>query len=146
MKKIFFYCLFLLINISNAQNQEVEKTVDAFFDAFHAKDTVRLKLVCADKMILQSIIEGKNRSLFTEETKQNFFKSLVSIPDKVNFKEKSIQTNIQIDGTMAHVWMTYEFYIDNQLQHCGVNSFQLYKKENAWQIVYLIDTRRKICI
>ena len=146
MKKIFFCFIFLWLNSLSAQKQDVEKAIDAFFDAFHAKDTVRLKLVCADKMILQSIMEGKNRSLFTEETKQDFFKSLVSIPDKVNFKEKSIQTNIQIDGSMAHVWMTYEFYIDNQLQHCGVNSFQLYKKENAWQIVYLIDTRRKICI
>lgn len=146
MKKIFFFFLFLSINISSAQNKEVEKTIDTFFDAFHAKDTLKLKLVCADKMMLQSIIEGKNRSLITEQTKEVFFKSLVSIPDKVNFREKGLKTNIQIDGSMANVWMTYEFYIDNQLQHCGVNSFQLYKNENVWQIVYLIDTRRKVCI
>lgn len=144
MKPVIFCFIFLLANIMNAQNQEVEKTIDAFFDAFHAKDTARLKLVCADKMILQSITEGKNRSIFIEQTKQDFFKAIVSIPDKINFREKGLLTNIQVDGSVAHVWMTYEFYIDNTLQHSGVNSFQLYKKENVWQIVYLIDTRRKI--
>jgi hypothetical protein len=51
--------------------------------------------------------------------------------------------NIQIDGAMANAWTSYEFWVNGSFSHCGVNSFQLFKDEGAWKIIYLIDTRRK---
>ena len=44
---------------------------------------------------------------------------------------------------MEHVWTTYEFYVNGTLSHTEVNAFTLFKKDNHWKIIYLIDTRRK---
>ena len=44
---------------------------------------------------------------------------------------------------MAHVWAPYEFWYNGEFSHCGVNSFQLFKEEDTWKIIYLIDSRRK---
>ncbi len=44
---------------------------------------------------------------------------------------------------MANVWAPYEFYLNNDFSHCGVNSFQLFFDGIQWKIIYLIDTRRK---
>lgn len=142
MKKIFFIYILLIGTLVNAQNKEVEKTITGFFDAFHKQDTIALQSFCADKMILQSINEGKTKALFTNETKSSFFKMLASFPKTMLFQEKLLGMNIQIDGMMASVWSPYEFYINNKLYHNGVNSFQLYKDNEVWKIVYLIDTRR----
>lgn len=143
MKKISFL-LILIFSISvNAQNQEVQKTIETFFEAFHAKDTVKLKSICSDKIILQSIQENANGAKLSDEVASEFYKSIASIPANFNFQEKILSYSIQVDGTMAHAWTPYEFYINNKLSHKGVNAFTLFKENDVWKIIYVIDTRRK---
>jgi hypothetical protein len=143
MKKISFL-LILIFSISvNAQNQEVQKTIETFFEAFHAKDTIKLKSICSDKIILQSIQENANGARLSDEVASEFYKSIASIPANFNFQEKILSYSIQVDGTMAHAWTPYEFYINDKLSHKGVNAFTLFKENDVWKIIYVIDTRRK---
>ena len=144
MKNIILVFFLLFGLSSNAQKQEVQKTIEYFFDGFHRKDTVKIKSVCSDKMILQSISESsaKDNKLTNESTK-DFYKSIATIPPSVKFQEKILSYNIQIDGAMAHVWAPYEFYLNDKLSHSGVNTFTLFKEKDFWKIIYLIDTRRK---
>ena len=143
--RTYFILFFLFLCIySNAQKQEVQKSVDIFFEGFHERDSIKIKSVCADKMILQSISESSSKgNKLSDETTKEFYKSIVSIPLNVKFQEKILNSNIQIDGTMAHVWAPYEFYINDKLSHTGVNTFTLFKEKDIWKIIYLIDTRRK---
>lgn len=60
----------------------------------------------------------------------------------MKFHEKILSYTIQIDGTMAHVWAPYEFYLNDKLSHSDVNTFTLFKEKDASKIIYLIDTRR----
>ncbi len=143
MKKYIIICLFICFSISNAQNQEVQKTIENFFKAFHAKDSIKLKSICAQKMILQSIVEEKNGAKLTEEKISEFYKSIVSIASNASFNEKILSYNIQIDGSMALVWAPYEFYYNGKLSHKGVNLFTLFKETDVWKIIYIIDTRRR---
>ena len=144
------YTLIVFLSISTlsfAQDNaklEVKNTIISFFDAFHKQDSIALKSLASENIILQTI--GKNREgvtrLRTEEFSK-FLKSIVSIPKDKTFKEKLLDFNIQIDGEMAHAWTPYEFWFDGKFSHCGVNSFQLIKMEDQWKIVYLVDTRRR---
>ncbi|WP_374172890.1 nuclear transport factor 2 family protein [Flavobacterium tructae] len=128
----------------NAQQQEVQKSIEIFFEGFHQRDTVRMKSVCADRIVLQSISESlvKGNKL-TEENVGKFYKSIATIPSNIEFSEKILSYNIQIDGTIAHVWAPYQFYVNDKLSHSGVNTFTLFKEKDNWKIIYLIDTRRK---
>lgn len=143
--KTYIIFFFVLLGLSsNAQKQEVQKCIESFFEGFHQRDSAKIKLVCADKMILQSISESaiKGNKLSNESIKE-FYKSIASIPLSMKFQEKILSYAIQIDGTMAHVWTPYEFYINEKLSHTGVNAFTLFKEKDSWKIIYLIDTRRK---
>jgi len=143
MKKTFFVLIFLVSNFINAQEGEVKATIEEFFVAFHAKDTVKLHTVCSDRIILQSIQENTASSKLTYESSAEFYKSIAAIPTTITFQEKLLSYSIQIDGAMAHVWTPYEFYVNGKLSHSGVNSFTLFKENNGWKIIYCIDTRRK---
>ncbi|MEN2488798.1 nuclear transport factor 2 family protein [Flavobacterium sp. B11] len=126
------------------KKQDVQKCIEAFFEGFHQRDSVKIKLVCADKMILQSISENAVKgNKLTNESAKEFYKSIVTILEKLKFQEKILSYSIQIDGAMAHVWTPYEFYINDKLSHTGVNAFTLFKEKDSWKIIYLIDTRRK---
>lgn len=127
----------------NAQKAEIENTVKTFFAGFHAKDTMKIKSVCSEKMILQSIMEGQKGTRFEDEKPAEFYKSIFTFPADLKFEEKILSYSIQIDGKMAHAWTPYEFYINGKLSHSGVNAFTLFKENEVWKIIYIIDTRRK---
>jgi hypothetical protein len=141
----FIVLLFLFFGLySNAQKQEVQKTIEYFFEGFHQKDTIKIKSVCTDNMFLQSISESVTKgNKLSDETAKEFYKSISSIPSSMKFQEKILSYTIQIDGAMAHVWTPYEFYLNDKLSHSGVNTFTLFKEKDSWKIIYLIDTRRK---
>lgn len=143
MRKILIMIVLFSSAYSQAQNQEIQKVVETFFEAFHAKDTLKLKALCDETMILQSISENAKGTKLSNEKPATFFKSIASIPAEVNFQEKIMSYSVQVDGSMAHAWTPYEFYLNGKLSHKGVNAFTLFKKDNLWKIVHLIDTRRK---
>ena len=143
MRKIVVLIVLFISSYSQAQNQEIQKVVENFFEAFHAKDTLKLQSLCDDTMILQSISENTKGTKLSNERPQAFFKSIASIPAELKFQEKILSYAIQVDGSMAHAWTPYEFYLNGKLSHKGVNAFTLFKKDNSWKIVHLIDTRRK---
>ncbi|MGB5668886.1 MAG: nuclear transport factor 2 family protein [Maribacter sp.] len=147
MKLILLFVWLFALNIITAQESEkkaVQKTIETFFDGFHKQDSMLIKQTVSENIIVQTI--GKNKegnSVIRNEDFGKFLKSIASIPDTLQFKEKLMSFNIQVDGAMANAWTPYEFWMNNTFHHCGVNSFHLFKDENAWKIIYLIDTRRK---
>jgi ketosteroid isomerase-like protein len=143
MRKIVVMIVLFVTANSQAQNQEIQQVIETFFEAFHAKDTLKLKALCDETMMVQSISENAKGTKLSNENPQAFFKSIGSIPAEVKFQEKIISYSIQVDGSMAHAWTLYEFYVNGKLSHKGVNAFTLFKKENSWKIIHLIDIRRK---
>ncbi|KGO87165.1 Cif family virulence factor [Flavobacterium suncheonense] len=143
MKKILLLIIFCFSTASFAQKAEVENTVKTFFEAFHAKDTLKIKSVCHENLILQSIMEGPKGTKFETEKTSEFYKSIATFPANMTFEEQILSYNIQIDGKMAHAWTPYEFYINGKLSHSGVNAFTFYKENDVWKIIHLIDTRGK---
>ena len=146
--KIAFLFLFVICSFSVfAQEKEkmaVQKTVDDFFDAFHAQDSVKMRSLTAEGITLQSI--GVNKEGVTKLHTSDFggfLKGIVTIPKERKFQEKINSYSIQVDGPMANAWTAYEFWIDGKLSHCGVNSFHMINEGEGWKIIYLIDTRRK---
>ena len=143
MKRIILMLTFCSSVASFGQKAEVENTVKTFFDGFHAKDTVKIKSVCHEKMMLQSITEGQKGSRLTDEKTSEFFKSFSTFPKEMKFEERILGYNIQIDGAMANAWTPYEFYVNGKLSHSGINSFTMILESGSWKIVHIIDTRRK---
>ncbi len=143
MKKNLIVLALILMQFSHAQNQEVQRTIETFFEGFHQKDTLKMKSVCDEKMLLQSISEGNKGTKLNTTKPSGFYTSMATIPVEMKFEEKILRYSIQVDGAMAHVWTPYEFYINGQLSHSGVNAFTLFKEKDVWKIIYLIDTRRK---
>lgn len=53
--------------------------------------------------------------------------------------EQLLAFEVNQSGNLASVWTPYAFYHNQQLSHCGVNSFQLINTQDGWKIQYLID-------
>lgn len=147
MKQILPLIFLLFISVSFAQETEelkVQKTIEAFFKGFHKQDSLLIKQTTIEDVIAQTVGTKKDGSTaIRTEDFGKFLKSIVSIPDSIHFQEKLLSFNIQVDGAMANAWTPYEFWYNDAFSHCGVNSFQLFKQNGEWKIIYLIDTRRR---
>lgn len=146
MKSILAVFCFLNFTIGFAQSEEeaVKNTVKTFLESFHAQDSLGMTKTVHSDVVLQTI--GKKKEGQQQIRTENFgdlIRSITSIPDSIQFQEKIIDYSIQIDGAIANAWTPYEFWLNGKFHHCGVNSFQLFKEEGTWKIIYLIDTRRK---
>lgn len=143
MRKFIAGILVLFGLTTQAQNQEVQHTIETFFKGFHSRDSLAIQKVCSDKMSLQSITENTKGSQFSTETAAKFYQSIASIPTTMQFEERLLGHMIHIDGAMAIDWTPYEFFVNGKKSHSGVNVFTLYKDNGEWKIVAIIDTRRK---
>jgi ketosteroid isomerase-like protein len=147
MKHITTFLLLLLtatIYAQTSEKQEVQTTIQDFFKAFHNQDSTAIKQHVREGMILQTISANREGKVDVKtERLSNFLKSIASIPENVKFEEKLLSFNIQVDGAMANAWTEYEFWVNGNFSHCGVNSFQLFKDNGKWKVIYLVDTRRR---
>lgn len=146
MKSILYIIVLFLCSTLTAQSEaeNVKSTIDSFFESFHAQDTVGMKDLVSENVVIQSIGEDQQGNTLVHKTSfSDFLKGIVSIPKNASFKEELLDYQISIDGNMANAWTPYKFYFKDKFSHCGVNSFQLVKIDGKWQIIYIIDTRRK---
>jgi hypothetical protein len=150
MKKTFFLLIFLPI-FSFAQNDKAEKeaviaVIKQMFDGMRKGDSTMVRTAFASQVRMQTIFmnkEGKP-AIRAEDSVDGFVKTVGS-PHPEIFDERIKDYEVKIDDRMAAVWTPYEFYLGSKFSHCGVNSFQLFKGETGWKIIYIVDTRRKEC-
>lgn len=147
MKQIILVLVLFIVASTNAQTteeNEVKATIEQFFEAFHQQDSSTLRTLATKEVVLQSIsVDNVGRTLLKTEDFDVFVNSIASIPEDRTFEEKLLGFTIKVDGPMANAWTPYEFWYNGNFSHCGVNSFQLIKKDEKWKIIYLVDTRRK---
>lgn len=141
MKKVFIALALFTVQLMSAQEADIKKTIETFFTGFNSTDVAKVKSVCSDKLILQSVEVHTVGNKFTEETAERFFAWLTEAGKKGKFEEKVKEYKIQTDGHIANVWAPYEFYYNGEFSHSGVDSFSLIKTKEGWKILYLIDTR-----
>lgn len=147
MKRYLYFLFFLIcVNIHAQTDDEkaAKQAVIQFFEGFHQKDSVMMQEVVHKDIILQTTyMTKKGEAVLRNQKADGFIKAVVSRAESPTWDERIQSYNVQVDGTMANVWTPYEFWLDGKFLHCGVNSFQLFKDNGKWKIIYLIDTRRK---
>lgn len=132
----------------SAQNQSEEKTIkkviSTFFDALHQGDSTLMKSTLHKDLKIQTTFTNKegDKQLRTQ-TKAQLLKGVASKKVSDKYLEKLLSYTIKIDGNLASVWTPYQFYLNGNFSHCGANSFQLFNNNGQWEIIYLVDMRRR---
>lgn len=146
MKCFLSFLTFIAITVTvNAQTTEdsIKTAINKLFDGMKNSDAALLKSAFADSAILQTITHDKSGTVIVKNEMIGAFADFIGKQRKGVADERIVFDVIKIDGPLAIVWTTYNFYFNGIFSHCGVNSFQLVKLNGGWKIQYLIDTRRK---
>ena len=146
MKKILLIILVPLLSYSqNSENVNIKTSIETFFDGFHQKDSLLMRSVLHESFKLESVALRDNKISKRDLNGKEFISAVTQRSDSPAWKEKLLSYEINIDGPLANAWVKYEFWIDNKLSHCGVNSIHLLKDGLKWKIFSISDSRRKNC-
>lgn len=133
------------IGAQNDESANVKAAVDTFFEGFHKGDTTLMRTVLADKVVLQTAYKNKEGKdvLRNDGDISNLLNAIANRPADQKWDERLLDYIIKVDNNMANAWTPYEFWLNGNFSHCGVNSFQLFHDNGQWKIIYLIDTRQR---
>lgn len=131
---LLFLPLSFLANNACAQNDEaaILDTVDAFFAALENRDRVALETITVPGSFNVSVrLDEKEAASYGIRNHAELVTALSS-PGDTKRIERYWDPIVLIQKTIAVFWAPYDFHIDGEFSHCGIDSFQLIKQEGNW--------------
>lgn len=117
--------------------ESVKAVVNRFFESLEKQDTVLLKEVA----FMEGQIWTVNNTVSPARNRMRFFSDdLKSLVSKNSYLETAKSMEIKIHKGIAMAWVPYEFRLNGDFSHCGVDVFTLIKNEGAWKIINLSYT------
>lgn len=131
---------------AQGKNEEkaIKKVIETFFEGLHKGDSSIMKTTLHKSFRSQTTDTNKEGlKRLRSQTRQGLLSGVAKKPSSVTYLEKLLSYDIKIDGNLASVWTPYEFYLNGNFSHCGANSFQLFNNNGKWEIIYIVDMRRR---
>jgi len=125
------------------QKKDVLAVVNRMFEAMRTNDSTLLKSCFTQDVRMSTVLINAQGIAQVKEGALTQFLEAVAKPKTVVLNEPIWNEQVQIDGSLAAVWVDYAFYLTNTFSHCGVDAFHLVKTADGWKIFNLVDTRRK---
>ena len=123
--------------IENAEVAAVAAVVYQFFEVLKNQDTLLLKQVA----FMEGQIWTVNTTVNPSRHSMRFFRDdLKSLISKNSYLETAKSIEVKINEGMAMAWVPYEFRLNGEFSHCGIDVFTLIKNEGLWKIINLSYT------
>ena len=128
----------------NKEEVQIKNTIERFFEGLHKGDSSIVAKTLHKEIKIQTTFTDKSgvKQLKTQ-SRTSLLRAIASKKPKDVYFEKLLRYDIKIDGNLAAVWTPYEFYFNGKFSHCGANSFQLFNNNGHWEIIYLVDMRKR---
>jgi hypothetical protein len=124
-----------------AEEEAVLETIQRFFDSMADRDPVAALEVMIPEGRFFSLREENGEMAARTFTNQEFAEGLET--QEQDLLERFWKPEVRIRGGIATVWAPYDFYLDGEFHHCGIDAFDLLNDGNGWKItggVYTVET------
>tara|TARA_R100000479_G_C6366130_1_gene195029 strand:+ start:367 stop:837 length:471 start_codon:yes stop_codon:yes gene_type:complete len=143
---VLFSILLIQPEFTKAQTQDVkdvQATIEQLFDGMRASDSSMVADAFTKDAIMKRVASNQTGEVIVNTGNLASFLNAIGSPKEEIWDERIGSYDINIDGNLATVWTPFEFYRGDTFSHCGVNSFQLVKKDGDWKIFFIVDTSRQ---
>lgn len=126
----------------SAQTPEkaVLASVQALFDGMANRDAAAIKASTLPGGGLISMRDGKATQMTFDS-----FAERIGKPAPTKIQERIHDPQVHIDNDLAVVWAPYEFLVDDKVDHCGTDLFNMVQVDGAWKIASVAYTNTKAC-
>jgi hypothetical protein len=119
-------------NDESTDKQKITMVVNQFFEALEKKDTTLLQSIALSKGQKWRIYDDDRPEKVNMRFVQDDIQTLHSLPA---VKETALGFDIKIHHNIAVAWVPYEFRVEDEFSHCGVDIFTLFRIDGSWKII-----------
>lgn len=109
----------------------VVAVVDQFFEGLNTDNQALLASISLDGANIYTLRERADSSFELRTRRQD--NSNLS-PNNGVYTERYWDETVLVSDLMAVFWAPYDFYIDGEFSHCGIDVFDLLKEGGSWKI------------
>lgn len=125
---------------SDADRAAILATVQSLFDALGERDTELLTAILHPDILMHSVeLSAEGQRSASTSTLEGMVGRLEAEGPRMT--ERMWDPEVRISGDLAMVWTPYDFYVGENLSHCGADAFILMRDGGEWQITSLSWTR-----
>lgn len=141
MNRVFVIAVALVLNIQvfaddAAERESVIAVINAFFESMSARDVERMRTLMTPDGILYGYRETDEGLQIIRPTHSEYLENL-AIGEGTPI-ERYWDPEVMVSGRLATIWTPYDFHIDGQFSHCGLNNFSMLKTDNGWVIAGVV--------
>jgi hypothetical protein len=111
---------------------EVTRLAHDFMQALSERNTSRLDELMAPHARLFSIREGDAGPVYGVRTREEFLEGLAG--GESAFVERIWEPVVEVAGRVAMVFAPYDFHLNGELSHCGIDILAFMKLEEGWKV------------
>ena len=116
--------------------EDVIATVQAFFDSMTDRDVDRMRTLMTPDGIIFGYRQVDGETQITRIPHAEYLSNLGS--GEGTPVERFWDPEVMVYGRLATIWTPYDFYLDGQYSHCGLNNFSMLKTDAGWIIAGVV--------
>lgn len=124
-----------------ADEAAVLESVQNFFNAMSKKDEELARSVMREDGQYYGVRLFEDGAPIFQATNATFIARVAA--EERSLLESMYEPLVLIRGPLSVVWTAYDFHIDGEFSHCGVDAFTLLKKDGQWKIAATAFTMEK---
>jgi hypothetical protein len=124
--------------------REVADVARDFLAALSRTDTATLRSLMAPGLSLSSVRSGPEGAVIRHSTGEDFLGGLGG--EDQTLLERMWDPVVHVHDQVAVVWTPYDFFLNGEFSHCGIDVFTMLRGEDGWRVIGITyDVVREGC-
>ena len=126
---------------TDAEREAILAAVQGIFDALAAGDGEILREIMHPDVLMHSVERAADGTRSSSTSTRDQLIARLEGSEEVLI-ERMWDPEVRVSGDLAMVWTPYDFYVGDDLSHCGADALLLTRNEDeSWTIIALSWTR-----
>ena len=126
---------------TDAEREAILAAVQGIFDALAAGDGESLREIMHPDVLMHSVERAGDGARSTSTSTRDQLAARLEGSDQALI-ERMWDPEVRVSGDLAMVWTPYDFYVGEELSHCGADALMLTRNDDeSWKIIALSWTR-----
>lgn len=127
---------------SPEDRQAVIDVVEGFFDAFNTQDLegMQSQWVPGGRLVVTAFDDLGNPTTRVIDNDQ--FLPQIANRQGPPIAETIWNPQVTVHDNLASIWVDYNLWVGDTIDHCGKDNFQLARTTEGWKIIAVADTQR----
>ena len=154
MRTLFVVALLLFVGLASPATQAsaqmgeeaaVEAVAETFLMALSAADAETMADLLAPGAAIYSVREGEGGATLGVRDRESFLAGFEG--DDRGFIERMWDPTVLVQDRVAMVWTPYDFHLNGEFSHCGIDVFTFLKADDGWKVTSITyNTVREGCV